>query len=167
MLGKLLWDSFSPKFKIEMLTEKEKLKRGKGYDGVIFWKHLINNVSVSAYNLVGKLKDKLKTAMLKSFDQDIEVLNACFVNKETAIVKEVNKRGIHQIHEVPLQDLQNGQQQGVLGNDSQRKAQVDAWVSLKWLQIRKPNGVGPQDLQQPRGSCGVGCWYKAGQANKG
>eukprot|EP00957_Ditylum_brightwellii_P107987 8237773-Ditylum_brightwellii.AAC.1 len=76
-----------------MLMDKVKFKRGNNYDGVLLWKHLINNVNPLTCMLVSNLKDKLELASLDNFDQDIKKFNTWFTNKRSKIVKEVGKDG--------------------------------------------------------------------------
>eukprot|EP00957_Ditylum_brightwellii_P005591 428127-Ditylum_brightwellii.AAC.1 len=93
ILRKLLWNSFSPNFQIEVLTKEEKFKKGNDHDGVLLWQHLIDHVNPLTCISMENLTDDLKAATLKSFKQDIKVFNAWFTNKQTVIVKEVGTEG--------------------------------------------------------------------------
>eukprot|EP00957_Ditylum_brightwellii_P163807 12470913-Ditylum_brightwellii.AAC.1 len=41
MLGSLLWNSLTPKFHLEMLTEELSFKKGDNYNGLLLWQLIV------------------------------------------------------------------------------------------------------------------------------
>eukprot|EP00957_Ditylum_brightwellii_P212335 15367190-Ditylum_brightwellii.AAC.5 len=93
MLEKQMWNSLTPKFQLELLTEKAKFKRSEDFDGVLLWYTLVNHMNPSAVISVGNVKDEIETAMMNKFEQNIKLFNLWFTDQRSIIVKEVGAAG--------------------------------------------------------------------------
>ena len=45
MLGKLLWNSLTPEFQLELLAEEDDFKRDEENDGLLLWKKILQKVN--------------------------------------------------------------------------------------------------------------------------
>eukprot|EP00957_Ditylum_brightwellii_P161774 12317161-Ditylum_brightwellii.AAC.1 len=72
MFGLLLWNSLTPKFQLEILTEETLFKKGDNYDGLLLWHRIVEKVNLTTNVSVANLKDKLENTKLDDFGQDIK-----------------------------------------------------------------------------------------------
>ena len=93
MLRKLLWNSITPDFQLELLAEEDDFKRGEEYDGLLLWNNILLQVNPSTKISVGNLNDEIEGADLKNFNQDVKKFNTWFTDKRNLIVREVGKEG--------------------------------------------------------------------------
>eukprot|EP00957_Ditylum_brightwellii_P155016 11798871-Ditylum_brightwellii.AAC.1 len=109
MLGKQTWNSLTPSFQLELLTEEAKFKRGKDFNIILLWHTLVNHVNPSTVFSVGNMKDKIEMATMSKFGQNIKLYNSWFTDQRSAIIKEVSAAGIHQ---GPEEEVDDGRTQG-------------------------------------------------------
>ena len=93
MLGRLLWNSMSPSFQLELLAEKDKFRRENEYEGLLLWHQIIKAVNPSTKLSVGNLKEELEGADLKDFEYNIKKFNTWFNDKRSMIIREAGTEG--------------------------------------------------------------------------
>jgi hypothetical protein len=91
MLGKLLWNSLTADFQLELLSHEKKYKVDDNIDRVLLWQFIVDLVNPSTKVSVANLKDKIEAAKLSNFEHDVNKFNTWFSDKRNLIVKEVGE----------------------------------------------------------------------------
>eukprot|EP00957_Ditylum_brightwellii_P205896 15345905-Ditylum_brightwellii.AAC.1 len=127
IIGKLIWNSFTPSYQLEMLTEEDTFKRGMDHDGLLLWIKTVDNVNPSTKVSVSNVKDELKNAQLETFDYDIRKFNTWFNDKRNIIVKEIGKDGYKEYLRCLFKTYSTAKNQKFLDNieEERRKWMMD------------------------------------------
>eukprot|EP00957_Ditylum_brightwellii_P067157 5097414-Ditylum_brightwellii.AAC.1 len=91
MLGKLLWNSLTVNFQLELLSYEKKYKVGNNIDGVQLWQFIMDLVNPSTKVSIVNLKDEIEAAKLSNFEHDVKKFNTWLPDKRNFIVKEVGE----------------------------------------------------------------------------
>ena len=68
MLGKMIWDSLTAKYQLELIADEDEFKVGDEYDGVKLWCYIRTSVNPSTTTGASTLKDSLESKKLSDFD---------------------------------------------------------------------------------------------------
>eukprot|EP00957_Ditylum_brightwellii_P101981 7773006-Ditylum_brightwellii.AAC.1 len=93
MFGKMLWNSITPKYQLELLTKESLFIREGNHDGLLLWYHIVERVNSLTEVTVANLKDEIAGETLNNFGHNIKKFNLWFKDKRTMIVKEIGAAG--------------------------------------------------------------------------
>eukprot|EP00957_Ditylum_brightwellii_P112166 8552012-Ditylum_brightwellii.AAC.1 len=93
MLGNMIWDSLTSDFQIKLMAEETSFKQGNDFDSALLWSHIVNHVNPLTKASIGNPKEKLESAKMDDFGQDMKKFNTWPFNQCNMIIKEDGKEG--------------------------------------------------------------------------
>ena len=84
----ILWNSLSAKYKIELLSDKTKLKNGREMCALKLWSYIKRTVNPGTAVGAKALKDKLESKKMSEFGHDVSKYNQWLKETRAAIIQD-------------------------------------------------------------------------------
>jgi len=85
-MGKMLWNSLTSEFQVDIIGSKEEFKIESEFDGPLLWDFMKHRVKPTTKVGASKLKEDIKKKELQDFGDNVTILNTWFGDTRRAII---------------------------------------------------------------------------------